>query len=161
MLWLSIGIFCLAALILLGHLIQQAQAGGAEDDHENVGQGPQIRGHTAEDVDARTRAARRARLASLKAEHARSASIARWVGRVDEDERQWLPRREWIASIDNPAIPAGGKWARFEYVDADGVVTQRHIRQWSKRGAYIEGFCMDRRDNRTFRQDRISVFRYG
>jgi hypothetical protein len=103
-----------------------------------------------EAIDARTRAARRKR---------------RGGGNVSangtSEGKEWLPRDEWIAGIDDPSIPEAGTWARFEYVDADGVVTKRSIRQWSKRGAYIEGFCMDRREGRTFRQDRISNFRCG
>lgn len=100
-----------------------------------------------EEVDARTRKARKSRvpLASQPA-----------PTKVNTEGKGWLPRDEWLAGIDNPAIAGFGTWARFEYVDGDGVVTNRHIRQWSKRGAYIEGFCMQRREGRLFRQDRIN-----
>jgi len=75
--------------------------------------------------------------------------------RKDADGEWKLSHREWVDSIDNPSIPDEGRWARFDYADADGVITQREIRNWSKRGAYIEGFCMLRRASRNFRQDRI------
>ncbi|OQW42073.1 MAG: hypothetical protein A4S12_06965 [Proteobacteria bacterium SG_bin5] len=48
-----------------------------------------------------------------------------------------------------------GNMATFVYSDADGVVTDRRIRNWRSRYAYIEGFCLDRREKRTFRKDRI------
>jgi uncharacterized membrane protein len=80
---------------------------------------------------------------------------------TDEGGEWMLSRSEWIASVDNPLIPAEGKWARFEYVDVDGVITEREIRNWSKRGAYIEGFCMMRRASRNFRQDRIHDWSCG
>jgi predicted DNA-binding transcriptional regulator YafY len=48
-----------------------------------------------------------------------------------------------------------GKWARFDYVDADGKATHRQIVNWEKRGAYIVGYDRSRDAERTFRQDRI------
>lgn len=105
-----------------------------------------------EEVDVRTRAARRSRV-NVAAPPAPS--------KVNAEGKAWLPRDDWNASIDNPAIANFGTWARFEYVDGDGVVTERSIRQWSKRGAYIEGFCMARREGRLFRQDRISDWKAG
>ena len=116
-----------------------------------------LRKHRAEElarqVDARTRTARRAQIAKMGPDpDAYRAAPAK----LNAEGKEWLPREEWIAGIDDPTIPDYGTWAKFEYYDADGVITKRHIRQWSKRGAYIEGFCMERREGRTFRQDRIS-----
>lgn len=117
---------------------------------------------TPEEVDAIMLAARRARVAAQRAEvRSNSQHKDYTTDRVNAEGHAWLPRQEWVASIDDPSIPDYGTWARFEYVDADGVVTRRHIRQWSKHGAYIEGFCMERREGRLFRQDRISLWRCG
>jgi len=48
-----------------------------------------------------------------------------------------------------------GDFARFTYADRDGVVTERQITNWQSYDAYIEGFCLNRREGRTFRKDRI------
>lgn len=49
-----------------------------------------------------------------------------------------------------------GDFARFTYADRDGVVTERQISNWRSYDAYIEGFCLNRREGRTFRKDRIA-----
>ncbi|WP_157099055.1 hypothetical protein [Novosphingobium rosa] len=102
---------------------------------------------TPEEVDVRTRAARQKRLGAIQGAEPR---------KLNAHGQDWLSRDAWVTSIDDPSIQNAGTWAKFEYVDADGVITDRHIRQWSKRGAYIEGFCMEKRASRLFRQDRIS-----
>lgn len=48
-----------------------------------------------------------------------------------------------------------GEEASFTYVDADGVVTDRTIVNWRSEGPYIRGTCVQRRQSRTFRKDRI------
>lgn len=52
-----------------------------------------------------------------------------------------------------------GDSATFEYVDSDGVVTSRDVRNWKSSGAYIRAYCLQRRESRTFRKDRISNWR--
>jgi hypothetical protein len=49
-----------------------------------------------------------------------------------------------------------GPRARFTYVDRDGVVTDRELRNWRSSGACINGVCTTGRGNRTFRKDRIA-----
>lgn len=48
-----------------------------------------------------------------------------------------------------------GAEARFVYVDYHGEVTDRTIRNWRSDGFYVHGFCLTRRESRTFRKDRI------
>lgn len=72
-------------------------------------------------------------------------TISRWP-EADRDEIANDPR--WYEGEK-------GKLATFIYSDADGVVTYRRIRNWRSRYAYIEGFCLDRQEERTFRKDRI------
>lgn len=48
-----------------------------------------------------------------------------------------------------------GKMARFVYVDADGVVTEREIVNWRIVGPYISGYCTMRKASRDFRLDRV------
>lgn len=48
-----------------------------------------------------------------------------------------------------------GKMARFVYVDADGVVTDREIVNWRIVGPYISGYCTMRKASRDFRLDRV------
>ena len=45
--------------------------------------------------------------------------------------------------------------ASFTYVDAQGVVTDRQLRDWYSEGPYIKGFCLTAQATRTFRKDRI------
>lgn len=49
-----------------------------------------------------------------------------------------------------------GKAAHFEYVDADGEVTDREVVNWVIDGRYLHGFCTLRRATRQFRLDRIT-----
>jgi hypothetical protein len=48
-----------------------------------------------------------------------------------------------------------GKMARFVYVDADGVITDREIVNWRIVGPYISGYCTMRKASRDFRLDRV------
>lgn len=78
------------------------------------------------------------------------------------DQCRW--RREWIEKeagkvlFDAPGRPnkPHGSWARFSYVDAHGEVTEREIRNWNLSARHIEGYCMARREGRSFRLDRIA-----
>lgn len=60
-------------------------------------------------------------------------------------------------SISRLARPGkrSGKVARFVYVDADGVVTDREIVNWRIVGTYISGYCTTRQASRDFRLDRV------
>jgi hypothetical protein len=74
---------------------------------------------------------------------------------------KWIDDQQYKASISRDGFGEKGKWARFEYVDNDGVVTERSITMWEKRGAYIVGYDRSRKAERTFRQDRISDWTSG
>lgn len=50
---------------------------------------------------------------------------------------------------------SGDDVLKFEYADADGVITIRTIRNWTDDGIYLRGWCVDRRATRTFRVDRV------
>ncbi len=58
---------------------------------------------------------------------------------------------------DRHGVPKAksGKWIEFTYVDSEGEITDRHLRNWSRTSQYLEGFCMDRKALRTFRIDRV------
>jgi hypothetical protein len=58
-----------------------------------------------------------------------------------------------------PDLPPGA--LRFTYEDFNGGITHRTVTNWKEEGAYIKGFCLDRRDNRTFRKERIIAFSDG
>lgn len=85
----------------------------------------------------------------------------------EEDEeairwrREWIDKQRYTASISRPDLPDSGKWARFEYVDNDGVMTKRTIAMWERRGGYIVGYDRAKKAERTFRQDRISSWVCG
>ena len=53
------------------------------------------------------------------------------------------------------SICESGPFAKFTYVDADGVVTDREVTNWEYDGDYVKAFCLLRREHRTFRVDRI------
>lgn len=74
---------------------------------------------------------------------------------------RWIKDKAYKQSISRDGFDDKGKWARFEYVDADGEVTNRTITMWEKRGAYIVGYDKSRKAERTFRQDRISEWVSG
>jgi hypothetical protein len=48
-----------------------------------------------------------------------------------------------------------GSSATFIYVDANGVVTEREIRNWKIVGTYINGYCLLRKGNRDFLLSRV------
>ncbi|MDQ7734660.1 hypothetical protein QT231_18275 [Halomonas sp. SpR1] len=56
-------------------------------------------------------------------------------------------------------LPLGA--LRFTYEDFNGGITHREVTNWKEEGDYIKGFCLDRRDTRTFRKDRIIAFSEG
>lgn len=58
-------------------------------------------------------------------------------------------RRAW------KRIGQTGGLASFTYVDADGVVTERLVRNWRSSGRLIKGHCLLRQEFRCFRVDRI------
>lgn len=58
-------------------------------------------------------------------------------------------RRSW------KRIGQTGKLASFTYVDVDGVVTERAVRNWRSTGRLIRGHCLLRDEFRCFRIDRI------
>jgi hypothetical protein len=74
---------------------------------------------------------------------------------------KWIDDQKYKQSISRDGFADSGRWARFEYVDNDGVVTRREIVNWETRGAYIVGFDRSKKAERTFRQDRISDWRAG
>lgn len=67
----------------------------------------------------------------------------------------WIDDRTYKQGIEASGFESHGKWARFEYIDADGTSTKRSITMWERRGPYIVGYDRDRKAERTFRQDRI------
>ena len=73
---------------------------------------------------------------------------------VDEDA-EWLDRQDYLALQSRSGFDECGRWARFDYVDRDGVVTSRSITNWERRGIYIVGYDRSKGAERTFRQDGI------
>lgn len=126
-------------------------------------EGGQVPDRTPAEVDALRFAARSAmvRRERDKAESGQSSSpdVDRSV--VNKPERQRpAPKpqgerfRSWRTSPGAPT-QRRGRSARFTYVDEDGVVTSRQIQNWTIASNYIEGWCLDREDIRTFRLDRV------
>lgn len=82
----------------------------------------------------------------------------------EADECRW--RLEWIEEqrtkpeVDD-RFPKRGKWARFEYIGSDGNQSKRTIANWERRGIYIVGYDRSRKEERTFRQDRIAGWLAG
>ncbi|WP_174297231.1 hypothetical protein [Sphingomonas bacterium] len=54
-----------------------------------------------------------------------------------------------------------GPTAVFTYVDLDGVVTDRDVRNWRSDGPHINAYCLLRRARRTFHKDRIGDWAAG
>lgn len=52
-----------------------------------------------------------------------------------------------------------GEEVEFEYVDANGEVTDRVIRNWTIDGNHLVGYCTLRRASRRFRLDRVTKWR--
>lgn len=82
------------------------------------------------------------------------------IDRLDEDREAIQWRLEWVneklISHQDTYGQKSGKWARFEYVDADGVCTRRNIANWTDTGRYVIGYDRSAKAERTFRVDRIS-----
>lgn len=74
---------------------------------------------------------------------------------------RWIDDREFGDQFKREGFADAGEWARFEYADHHGEITQRSISNWEQRGPYIVGWDRDRRAERTFRQDRISSWASG
>lgn len=74
---------------------------------------------------------------------------------------EWIDKKSWSARASRDDIAESGKWARFDYVDAKGNASKRHITMWEKRGAYVAGFDRSRGEERSFRQDRIKNWSAG
>ncbi|BBF82656.1 hypothetical protein [Asticcacaulis excentricus] len=73
--------------------------------------------------------------------------VARTLDKHDRDLAATDPR--WVEGEE-------GEFATFTYADRDGVVTERRVSNWRSLGAYIEGVCLNRQEERTFRKDRIT-----
>ncbi len=75
----------------------------------------------------------------------------------------WVEKRLRDQSLleSRPEISGGGRWARFEYVDHDGVITDRDIARWEVSGRYVRGYDRKRKAERNFRIDRISNWKAG
>lgn len=143
-----------------------AQARAEEQDRLNPDR-------SAEQVDARTRDTRRQRIereraeekARLRIEHEKAFNAARAAAAREQAK----PKRSHHKKRPEPEVDAdpttprnsSGKLARFVYVDADGVVTDRRVKNWTSDRFYLEGHCQLRREHRTFRLDRIEEWISG
>lgn len=86
------------------------------------------------------------------------------LAQIDEDKDEIRWRLDWVEKrlrdqdlhASRPGISGSGRWARFEYADADGVVTNRDVVNWEVAGRYVRAYDRKRKDERTFRIDRIS-----
>jgi len=74
----------------------------------------------------------------------------------DLDGDGWKTRDDYLAEYSRPGFAEKGKWARFEYSDHNGNSSKRSVTMWERRGIYIVGYDRSRKEERTFRQDRIS-----
>ncbi|MCH2486138.1 MAG: hypothetical protein MK010_00120 [Erythrobacter sp.] len=84
---------------------------------------------------------------------ARSARLARERTRPAEPVKTPVPAIEF----DAPGKPhhSEGTFVRFVYVDSNGEVTDREVRNWELSDYHLEGFCLLRKAKRTFRVDRV------
>ncbi len=92
---------------------------------------------------------------SSSAHQARSGGLVIDVDLLD-DAAQAETDYETIS--DDPRWFEGekGKYASFTYVDVDGVITDRRVRNWRSSGPYVYAVCEAVRSSRTFRKDRIA-----
>lgn len=91
----------------------------------------------------------------LEAEQAREAlEAAEW-------RRRWVRDRQYQDQFQRGGFGESGKWARFDYIDANGASSKREIVMWQSRGPYIVGLDKSRGEERNFRQDRISNWASG
>lgn len=112
---------------------------------------------TSEQVDARRSEARRKAMEAVAPVRMTQRPIAELeqTGPIKSGRKRSRSVRARLKQDPNAPHTRVGKSARFVYVDADGVVTDRQIVNWSIAGHFIEGFCLDRKQIRTFRLDRI------
>lgn len=54
-----------------------------------------------------------------------------------------------------------GQNLRFVYVNSQGEVSQRELRQWQESGHYLRGHCMSSNAVKTFRKDRVQQYLDG
>ena len=82
------------------------------------------------------------------------------------DDAHFAPKKATTAKSDftlnlgNP-ISSGESVLMFEYADANGVVTDRSVSDWTEYTHHIRGFCLSACDERTFRKDRILIWVLG
>ncbi|BEV10556.1 hypothetical protein ATDW_10520 [Asticcacaulis sp. DW145] len=78
--------------------------------------------------------------------------------RADPEVARTLDEHDRDMAATDPRWGEGeeGELATFTYADRDGVVTERRVSNWRSQGAYIEGVCLNRQEERTFRKDRIA-----
>jgi hypothetical protein len=78
--------------------------------------------------------------------------------RADPEVARTLDEHDRDLAATDPRWVEGevGELATFTYVDRDGVVTERRVSNWRSHRAYIEGVCLNRQEERTFRKDRIT-----
>lgn len=67
------------------------------------------------------------------------------------------PRSSRAIRFKAPGRPQAnhGNSVRFVYIDSQGEVTEREVRNWVKTRQYLEGFCIQRGAVRTFRIDQV------
>jgi len=103
-----------------------------------------------EEVDAIRIEARRARLRKEASANALGSDFAVTVSASLTRSVDYDPNRPPRDS---------GQIVNFEYVDAQGEVTDRIVRNWEIDGRYLHGHCMTRRAGRQFRLDRVTHWR--
>ncbi|WP_343685587.1 hypothetical protein [Asticcacaulis sp.] len=77
--------------------------------------------------------------------------------RADPEVARTLDEHDRDLAATDPRCVEGeeGELATFTYADRDGVISKRRVSNWRSQGAYIEGVCLNRQEERTFRKDRI------
>jgi hypothetical protein len=109
----------------------------------------------AEDRDRQAKTQQR--IKDEQAFNAKRASLAR-VSTNASVSKELVPEPAFYA---DPTVPlhSEGKMAHFVYVDVDGVVTDRKVKDWRTDGKYLQGHCQLRRAHRVFLLDRIEEWR--
>lgn len=100
----------------------------------------------------------RARVDAERAFNARRASHAAYL-----DTQRTLEPKPRARRVEKPKISydrnrppkSRGRSVSIEYVDADGEITQRVVRNWEIEGSYLNGYCTLRGATRQFRLDRV------
>ncbi len=92
------------------------------------------------------------------------ASISRMRGRGNSAPAE-LPMKSLGRSFRATEVPIAlkglqdgecGGLATFSYIDANGLQSNRIVRDWYSEGRYIKGRCTTQGGARNFRKDRIS-----